>query len=334
MRRLAVFTVIALAAAPAARSEPPASLEIFLRQTVKLNAGEIASLEKGKVVAQLLPAKGDGEIAAFGIVRVKAGKDAFAALARDPLRFRHMDGVEQIGVFSVPPAPGDVAALKMPDDDLDALKKCRPGSCDVKLTGDALDRIATVAWSAKDAKARAAGILRDMMVELAAAYRTGGIDVLGTMVDKKQPKSRADEFHRVLENSPYLYKFVPDLHRYLDGYPKQSYTGATTTLYWMHDTFSPKPVISTWAGTVASAEGNVIAAQQMLTASHFFSAGLDVCVAVPGEDGRGTYIIDVYRVRIDPPTGMMAGPAMKRVEKGIAEGVEKSLEGIRKKLKG
>jgi hypothetical protein len=153
------------------------------------------------------------------------------------------------------------------------------------------------------------------------------------MVDKKQPKSRADEFHRLLKHSAYLFKYVPDFNRYLETYPAGSFKGATTTLYWTKDTFSPKPVVSMCASTVARDGETVLIASQLLAATHYFNAGLDVCVGVPAASGSVMYVVDVYRVRIDPPTGMMAAPAMTRVEKGITDGVGKSLSGLRGKLK-
>lgn len=334
MRRVFFIPLFVVALiAPAAHGEAPANLQKFLRDTIMFTDADFASLEKGEVVARLLPKTDEGEIAAFGIVRVAATTDRLLQLGRDPKRFRAMDGIEQIGVFADPPAPADVRALVIPDEDIDALKKCKPGACDVKLTDTALERVAAMDWSVKDARDRATDAFKDMMVAMAASYRTGGIEALGTMVDKKQPKSRAGEFHRLLQNSPYLFKYVPDFHDFIEAYPKASFDDAITTLYWIRDKFSPKPVISLYASTVVRVDEHILIANSLLAASHYFNAGLDVCIGVPVSGGPGMYVLDVYRVRIDPPTGMMAGPAMKRVESGIKDGVGKSLSAMRDKLK-
>ncbi len=320
-------------AAAGVQAQPPAQLQKFLRDVIKFTDADLAAVEKGEVVARLLPTTDSGEIAAFGIVRVTSGLDRLEQLAKDPKRFRAMEGVEQIGVFSDPPAAGDVGALMIPKDDIDALQKCRPGSCDVKLTDAALERVAAVDWSATDATEQATRVCRDMMVALASSYQSGGIEALGTTVDKNQPKLRAEEFHRLLQNSPYLFEYVPAFSRYLESYPRGSLEGAATTLYWTKDTFSPKLVISLCASTVVRVDEHVEIASILLAATHFFNAGLDVCIGVPASSAPGSYVLDVYRVRIDPPTGMMAGTAMKRVESGIAKGVEKKLSGLRDKLK-
>ena len=77
----------------------------------------------------------------------------------------------------------------------------------------------------------------------------------------------------------------------------------------------------------------VLIASHLVATSHYFNAGLDVCAGIPPTSGAGMYLVDVYRVRIDPPTGMLAGPAMKKVQGGIKDGVQKSLSGLAAKLK-
>jgi hypothetical protein len=319
----AILTGVLMATASPVRAGMPEDLRLFLAATIKLSDKELAAVDKGRVVTRQLPAKDEGEIAALGIVKAKASVDAFQDLARNPRLFRAMKGVEQIGLFSPSPVVDDLQSLDVPKQDIDALKKCKPASCDVKLTDETIARVATVDWDKPDAKLRVMLEFKKMMAALAAAYQSGGIDALGTVVDKKEPKSRADEFNRLQENSPYLYDYLP----------RGSFEPSTATLYWTKDTFSPKPVISINAAALTRSGDQVFWESRLLAASHYFNAGLDACIAVPADDGSGIYILEVYRVRIDPPTGMMAGAGMKRVEKGIVEGVGKSLEGIRAKLK-
>lgn len=321
-----------VAASRAARAGPHEDLQGFLRDVVGLNDADLAAVEKGQVISRLLPETDKGEIAAFGILRVTASADRLQQLALDVKSYRSMEGVAQIGVFSDPPSPGDCHALVVPDPDIDAIKKCKAGECGVKITDDVAARISQVDWTAPGARDQVAAAFRDMCVTLASGFRSRGIDAVGTMVDKEQPKSRAREFQKVLANSPYLFKYVKDFQQHLAAYPNGSYPGARSTLYWAKDTFSPKPVISISCQTVARHGDVVLIASQLVAASHYFNAGLDACVGVPAPGG-GMYLVDVYRVRIDPPTGMMAGPAMKKVQGGIKDGVHKSLSGLAAKLK-
>jgi hypothetical protein len=324
---------LVLAAAGAACAAPPANLQSFLRDVIGFQGDDFAAVESGKVVTRLLPKTDTGEIAAFGVAKVRADAASFERLAGDVERFRRMEGIVEMGVFSEPAAMGDLAELTIPPDDIDALKKCKTGSCDVKLTEAALERVAGFDWSAPEAPAQAARVFKEMALHLVGAYRTGGTDAIGTMIDKKDPKSRSGEFHRLLANAPYLFKYVREFHDCLEAYPAKPLPDARNVIYWTRDTFGPKPVISLLHGTVVRRDDAVLVATKLLAATHFFNAGLDVCVGVPASGAPETYLVDVYRVRIDPPTGMMAGPAMKRVEKGIEEGVSKSLAGMQAKLK-
>ena len=67
-----------------------------------------------------------------------ATKYAGTPLALDVKSYRSMEGVVQIHGFSDPPAPGDCDALVIPDQDIDAIRKCRSGDCVVKITDDML----------------------------------------------------------------------------------------------------------------------------------------------------------------------------------------------------
>ena len=317
----------------AVRAQAPADLREFLHDVVGFNDADIAAVEKGQVMTRLLPETDKGEIAAFGIVRLPASARRLEQLAHDVKSYRSMDGVVQFGLFSDPPAPGDCDALIVPDPDIDAIKKCKSGECDVKITDDMVAAVSRVDWTAPGARDRVMHAFREMGVALASGFHSKGINGLGTIVDKKEPKPRAHEFQELLANSPYLFKYVKDFHHYLAEYPNGSFPGAESRLYWTKDTFSPKPVISICCQTVARHGEMVMIASQLVAASHYFNAGLDVTVGVPPTTGGGMYVVEVYRVRIDPPTGAMAGPAMKKVRGGIKDGVEKGLSGLAVKLK-
>jgi hypothetical protein len=54
--------------------------------------------------------------------------------------------------------------------------------------------------------------------------------------------------------------------------------------------------------------------------------------AVPTPDGKGLYLMSLYRTRIDPPTGMLAGVLMGKVRDGVETGVEQNLMTARDRL--
>jgi hypothetical protein len=48
-------------------------------------------------------------------------------------------------------------------------------------------------------------------------------------------------------------------------------------------------------------------------------------VVVDAPDGRGLYLMSLYRTRLDPPTGRLAGLLMGKVKDGVETGVRESL---------
>ena len=50
---------------------------------------------------------------------------------------------------------------------------------------------------------------------------------------------------------------------------------------------------------------------------------------MPTADGKGLYLLSLYRTRIDPPTGMLAGVLMGKVRDGIETGVKENLKTAR-----
>ena len=73
-------------------------------------------------------------------------------------------------------------------------------------------------------------------------------------------------------------------------------------------------------------------ANKLLGASHFFNASLEILAGVPTPDGKGLYLMSLFRTRIDPPTGMLAGALMGRVRDGVETGMKENLKTARERL--
>jgi hypothetical protein len=163
----------------------------FLRNTIALDAAQLASVEKGEVVTKLLPSADKSEIAAFGVMKTAGDAEALLSLARDVRGFRKGPRIVEMGVFHEPARIDDLSSLTWPPDDLAALRKCKPGSCDVKLGTRGLELLARVGWASADADRQAAAILDAGIVEYVGAYQKSGLEGLGDVVDKKDARSRA-----------------------------------------------------------------------------------------------------------------------------------------------
>jgi hypothetical protein len=309
-----------------------ARLQRFLRTSVKLDESQLAAVDKGEVVTRILPTNDASEIAAFGGVKTPGDPDLLVRLARDVARLRKVDQVREMGLFGAPPTLADLGTLTWPADDVAALRKCKPGACDVKLGTKALALLSGVDWLAPDADKRAVAILNEGIVDYVAAYQKGGTDALGDTIDKKTTRSRAQEYRHLLEHSPYLLEYVKEFHDYLASYPHGTLSGAEDVLFWTKDTFGPKPVISGYHQTTYRSDRGALVATKLLAASHFFNAGLEMMAAVATDDGKGMYLVVLYRTRLDPPTGMLAGMLMGKIRDGAESGVRQTLERTQRRL--
>jgi hypothetical protein len=304
----------------------------FLRQVVHLDDSQLAAVEKGEVVVKLVPTTDKPEVAAFGVVKTVGNVDQLLALARDVQRFRTVPHIPEMGRFSSPARIEDLTGLDHPPDDIAALKKCKPGSCDVKVGTKGLEMISKLDWKAADSEQRAVVIFNQGIVDYVTAYQQGGTDAMGNVLDKKQEKSRADEYRTLLAHSPYLVDYVKEFNDYLAAWPKGKLAGADDVLYWTKDTFGVKPVVAAYHSTFYKSPRGALVSTKLLWASHFFNAGLEILAGVPTADGKGLYLLDLYRTRLDPPTGALAGILMGKVRDGIETGVKENLKTARDHL--
>ena len=322
------LAVLAPAVAPAEESTTLA----FLRKVIQLDDGQLAAVEKGEVVTKQLHTTDKPEVAAFGVVKTSGTVDQLLAVARDVQRFRKCPQVPEMGLFSSPAKLTDLEGLDYPPDDISALKKCKPGSCDVKLGTKGLEALSRIDWKAPDAGAQAAATLNQLIVDYVVAYQQGGTEAMATTLDKKEEKARPQEYRALLAHSPYLVDYEKDFNDYLADYPTGKLAGAEDVFYWTKDTFGPKPTVSTYHATFYKGPGGALIANKLIGASHFFNASLELLAGVPTPDGKGLYLMSLERTRLDPPTGALAGVLMGKVKGGVEQGVKESLKTARDRL--
>jgi hypothetical protein len=334
MKAASLLLVLATGASSAGAEEPAA--HVYLRR-VGLTPAQIASVDAGQVVTRQLPSADKPEIAAFGAVRVRGDAVASLSQLRDVVASRRSPSILQIGRFSRPPRVEDLAGLSLEEGDFNAARDCKPGDCGIKLARSAMERIrGEIDWKAGDARSRADVLMKRMLVEYTAAYQQGGTTEMATYVDKDRPLETPAEFRRLLAASPYLMEYVPALHQYVETYPKGSLAGAEDIFYWTKDKFAPKPTISVYHVTIwadPKVAGNAVIASKQIYASHYFQAGLDLMALVTAPDG-GYYLMDLYRARIDPPTGMLSGVILGKIRGGIEQGVGEGLRAAKARAEG
>jgi len=327
---LAICAVLAalavLAAAPRqARTGPlPPQLDAYITKVVKLPPEARAQLLAGQPVTQMLDTDPAREVAVFGAVWVAAPVSGYVAAVKNIEQFEKGENFRVTKKISSPPRAEDFAAMDLPDDDVADLRRCRVGSCELKLSEGALARVRKeIDWSKPTARADAEALAKRLALEYVNGYLEGGNARLATYRDSSRPTFVGDEFRSMVDRMPSLTDYLPELKRYLLEYPKASLANTDSFLYWQEARFGLKPTIRITHLVVTQQPTHVAVASKMLYASHYFWTALELRVLVPDSSrGVGFWFVNVNRSRSDGLSGfvgsLIRGKVRGEAEKGMS----------------
>lgn len=312
----------------------------FLRRYVEFTDAELAAMEQGKTVAKTVKSGRHDEVAAFAVVRVEAPREVFLSQFRDIEKHKKSKQAPLVKKFSNPPRAEDVAELEFESGDVEDMKKCRVGKCEIKLSAGAIERFQKeIDWSAPDAARRATALARSMLLEYVARYQEGGNAALREYNDKKAPLRLAEEFEGLLEQSPYIYEYWPEFHDYLRNYPRAHLENAEDFFYWSKEKYGLKPVITVTHVTVYRRANDpgapILIASKQIYASHYFEAslGLTALAQASRDPARPAfYLMYLNRSRADALRGGFSGLARGAVAGRMKDSARENMELTRKRI--
>jgi len=312
----------------------PARLEHYLANVVRLTADERQRLVKGQPVTKLLEADQSKEVAVFGAVWMNAPIRRYVDAVTDIESFEKGSGFKVTRRISMPPRLGDFADLRLPDGDLDALRTCRIGDCEVKLGEGALRRFRSeIDWNAPNARAAANALMRQLAFDYVNRYLEGGNGQLAAYRDTSRPTFVAQEFASMTSRMPELTTYMPNLRRYLLEFPRVTLPQATSFLYWQETEFGLKPTIRISHLTIRESPEDTVVASKMLYASHYFWTGLELRVLLPDASrGSGFWFVTVNRSRSDGLSGFTGVFVRRRVRSAVEDGTLAALRSTKQRL--
>lgn len=329
-----VGAVVVITLQPGAAQVRAIDAERLLTERFGFTADEIAQARGGRPVAKKLPTNDATDVGVFGAIRIGGKADRLADWLADVSAFRK---AAELGVsrrLSDPPRIEDFKDLVLDAEELVALRKCRPGDCDLRLGDAAIKRFqAEVNWAAPDAGQRANLVTRQLLLGHAQAYLKGGNRALGASHDDKAPRVLADELRQVLDQSKALYEIVPALATYLEEFPSAALPGAEQFLYWGKGGAGPEASITLHQMVVYRAlGGDVLVADKQLYASRYVDAALAVVSMAPAPDGTGFYALVGVRARSAMLGGLGARVLRGRVESATLGTARMYLDWVRESL--
>lgn len=329
---ITLLVFLAIGATPVqsrqAGSTFPARLERYFESSVKLTALERQKLFRGEAITRLLDADENKEVAILGAVWINAPMRRYIEAVTDIESFEKGAGFKVTKKISNPPKVEDFRALRVPDQDLQDLRRCRVGSCEVKVAESALKRLhSEVNWNAPNANASAIAWLQQLALEYSTSYLKGGDSELAVYRDSGRPTFVAQEFRDMVTAMPELSMHMPNTRRYLLEFPKVSMPEFQSFLYWQETEFGLKPVIRLNHVVIRETAADAVIASKMLYASHYFWTGIELRALVPDASrGTGFWFVTVNRSRSDGLSGftgrLIRGRVRNEVEKGVLTAVQ------------
>ena len=312
----------------------PSPLDSYLATTVKPTAAERNLLVNGRPITKLLDTDASNEVAVFGAVWIAAPIRRYVDAVKDIEHFERGGGFTLTRRISSPPRRDDFALWRLSDDDVRDLRTCRVGDCELKLGEKGLQAFRTeVNWNGPGAHAAAEAVMRRLAFEYVTGYLEGGNERLAVYRDKSRPLSVAEEFQSMVRGMPALTTYLPDMRRYLLGFPDAQVPDVTSFLVPAGDRIRTEATIRINHLTIHEGADETVVASKMLYASHYFWTALELRVLRPASVTRpGILARDDNRSRSDGLSGLTGIFVRRRVRSEAVRGVMAVLEATKRRL--
>lgn len=338
---IAAVAGVALAgsAVPRAQATPP-YLERLLTETLGFTTSQVAALRRGDAVTTTLPGGVDRELVMAGAIRIQAPMEATVDIVRDIERFESGARFLARKRLSEPPRLEDFSRFHLTSGDVAALRRCRPGRCDIKLDQDAFSDVVAIDWAGADAAERATALVRRRALAYVEAYRQRGQDAAFVYRDREPPVVAAHEFADMVTRSAALGTLARDLMDVLLRYPGGRPPDADEIFYWSVSDLGLKPVFRVQhvviRQLVASAPMRYVMATRLLYADHYFNTGLEVRALIddPAPAGGGHILVTLSLARLDGITGLLGRVARFKVRVASRDALATAMRATRDRAEG
>jgi len=301
-------------------------------------ATDMAKLDAGEVLASAATPDREDEVVTNGAVKIRASREQVLGYYGQMISYVDGKVTLAFGRFNTPPALNDVQGLSLDKADVDELKSCRPGDCDLRIGSNGLTQArSAVNWNAPDPVAEANRYFRQSAVAYVADYQKRGDAALVTYNDRAEAVNLREQWSGILASSQRLKQYAPELASYLSRYPADRPAGVRDMFYWVKENYGLKPTISLVHGVIYEPPGKpdrVVVVQKQLYASHYFDGSLAVAVILSGTEGGApaSYLLYGNRSRGDLLKGGFGGLRRSVASRQVESATKQTLGTIKQVL--
>jgi len=302
-----------------------AELQKALSNKVSFGETDFSALQLDQPVVRSIPTSDKAEIAVTGLVNIRAAADEFLRSYRDSMTRKNNAAILEIGAFGREPSLADLETLTLEARDIEDLKECVVGECQIKLSAAMIERFRReINWDAADCPVKVTSLFKQMLSEYVKDYRSRGEAALIEYNDKRDQVSLAAEQRALDTARSYVNEFI-------NG-SKTDLQLIEDTLVWSKIKFGLKPVIAVNHILIYRRNSDVgpqvLIASKQIYANHYFNASLALTAFVRVPDAPDSaYLVYENRSRADG----LEGPFGK-IKRGVVE--KKAIDGLRTVLAG
>ncbi|HEY8225538.1 MAG TPA: hypothetical protein VIG25_09690 [Pyrinomonadaceae bacterium] len=311
------------------------NLQNILHEKAVFTQTDLAELQQGAPVVTLLPTNHKQEVAVYGVVRVQAPAEVFLQSFRDTMATRSNPAILESGRFSDLPVLQDLNTLTLESQDIEDLKRCAIGNCEVKLSGKMIGQFQkTIDWQSSEYENQATRLYKLMLLDYVRDYLEQGDQALIQYNDKSKTVSLLEGQRALLDSFPaFFHQSMQNGNSSLT----HQFRVVENAIVWSKIKFGLKPVLAINHIVMFKNEHElgpqVLILSKQIYANHYFDASLALTGLArnPAED-QGYYLFYENHSLADGLQGLFTNIKRKLVEHQAKDGLKDVLRGTKARL--
>jgi hypothetical protein len=230
-------------------------------------------------------------VAVCGVIPIKAPVEVSLKAFQVAMSQQNKESVVEFGSFSPIPAIDDIQTLTLDENDVEDIKRCRVGDCNVKLSAEMIERFQReIDPNASNYSDQANQLFRQMILDYVSNYISKGDSALIEYRDKREAVRLQNEYKSLFSGLLWVNYFAPEFSKYLVNSPNSESPNVQKSIGWAKLKFGLKPVVAITQTITYTNENQdnsqIITVTKQIYANHYFdsSLGLTAFIKFPTKD--------------------------------------------------